>query len=86
MSCEPFKQIENVLCGEAGEGTLWLSAFIFNALDSGDRLGAPNFPPHGLGEFDDLKVTTFLHFLLMFSGTVRLSIYYCAQCLRKEMQ
>ena len=43
-------------CGERGEGTLQLSAFIFNKLGSGDRVGAPNFPPHDLGEFDTLKI------------------------------
>jgi hypothetical protein len=46
------------LSGEGGERTWALSAFIFNVLDSTDRLGAPNFPPHGLGEFDGLKIVT----------------------------
>jgi hypothetical protein len=43
-------------CGEGGKGTYGLSAFIFNALDSGNLLGAPNFPPHDLGDFDDIKI------------------------------
>lgn len=36
------------LSGEGGEGTLSLSAFIFKKLGSGDRTGAPNFPPNDL--------------------------------------
>jgi hypothetical protein len=47
--------------GEGGEGTLWLSAFIFNALGSGDRIEAPNFPPHDLVIFaikcNKIKIT-----------------------------
>jgi hypothetical protein len=34
--------------GERGEGTLAVSAFIFNVLGSAVWDGAPNFPPHGL--------------------------------------
>jgi len=38
--------------GEGGEGTLSLSAVIFNVLDSVSWDGAPNFPPHSLATFD----------------------------------
>jgi hypothetical protein len=41
-----------IICGERGERTLWLSAFIFKVFGSGDGVGAPNFPPHDLGEYD----------------------------------
>jgi hypothetical protein len=46
----------NRSCGEWGEGTLGHSAFIFKVLDSAGWDGAPNFPPHGLGEFNELKI------------------------------
>jgi hypothetical protein len=59
MSCEPLTLSWNRTCGEGGEGTLSLSALIFNALGSGDGVGAPNFPPHDLGEFDRLKIAVF---------------------------
>jgi hypothetical protein len=36
------------MSGERGEGTLLLSAFIFNVLGPAVWDGAPNFPPHGL--------------------------------------
>jgi hypothetical protein len=49
-------------CGEGGERTLWLSAIIFNALGSTDWLGAPNFPPHDLGEFGGTKIPRFCDF------------------------
>jgi hypothetical protein len=48
--------------GEGGERTLWLSAIIFNALGSTDWLGAPNFPPHDLGEFGGTKIPRFCDF------------------------
>ena len=44
------------LSGEGGERTWALSAFIFNVLGSSDGAGAPNFPPHDLGEFGQLKL------------------------------
>jgi hypothetical protein len=49
------------LSGERGEGTLSLSAFIFNKLGSAVWDGAPNFPPHDLGDFDDIKILFFIN-------------------------
>jgi hypothetical protein len=48
-----------IISGEGGIRTLSLSAFIFKMLSSDDGAGAPNFPPHDLGEFDELKIVTF---------------------------
>jgi hypothetical protein len=44
------------MCGKRGVGTLAVSAFIFEVLGSVSWVGAPNFPPHDLGEFDALKM------------------------------
>jgi hypothetical protein len=65
MNCIPlnpnaFKSIQ-IFCGEGGEGTLSLSAFIFKQLGSGDWVGAPIFPPHSLGDFDGMNIGIILH-------------------------
>ena len=58
--CESLRAIGQQYAASAAreQGTLELSAFIFNALDSGDRVGAPNFPLHELGEFGRLKISS----------------------------
>jgi len=63
-----------IFSGERGIRTRRLLAFIFKMLGSGDMVGAPNFPPQDLGEFDELKIATFCHYVCFLPCDQRKSI------------